>query len=384
MKRILVFNDTMEMGGTEKLLVNLLNHLAEKGCVVTLLLPEPSEQDVLLHELNTAVRIKYIYKKQKRGITKKLFENIMIFYPRLFSKIKGIKRKDYDIVICFKEGFSARIFSKMKLPKILWVHNILFKRSYEIRSFKEKLAVWLNKRQIKTTQCSYIRFDTVVCVSNACLNAYLNVLYNGNKPNQDIRMIYNAFDLSKVAIKSKERIETLPQDRTNFILITRNSPEKRTDRLINASELLKNEGYNFHVYILGDLNLQDANTELDQRNLTEYISYLGRIDNPYPYILQSKWLLCVSERESFSLTLLEAMALNTPVITTDCGGPTDIIDHGKYGILVENSGEGVYQGMRSVLEQPSLSVDYSKDLNKAIQRFDYDEWLKEIDTMLKI
>ena len=384
MKRILVFNDTMEMGGTEKLLVNLLNHLVEKGCVVTLLLPEPSVQDVLLTELNATIQIKYIYQKQKKNISRKFFENIMIFYPRLFSKIKGIKSKDYDTAICFKEGFYTRIFSKMKLPKILWVHNILFKRSYEIRSFKEKLAVWLNKQQIKTTQHSYVRFDTVVCVSNACLDAYLNVLYNGNKPNQDIRMIYNAVDLSKVALKSKEFIETLPQDRTNFILITRNSPEKRTDRLINASERLKSEGYNFHVYVLGDLSLQDANTELEQRDLTEFISYLGRINNPYPYILQSKWLLCVSERESFSLTLLEAMALNTPVITTDCGGPADIVDNGKYGILVENSSEGVYRGMKQVLDQPSLSVDYSRDLDKAILRFDYIEWLRKIDSMLKI
>lgn len=78
------------------------------------------------------------------------------------------------------------------------------------------------------------------------------------------------------------------------------------------------------------------------------------------------------------------MALNTPVITTDCGGPANIVDNGKYGILVENSGQGVYQGMKKVLEQPSLSVDYSKDLATAVLRFDYKDWLENIDKLLKI
>lgn len=384
MKRILIFNDTMQIGGTEKLLVSLVNHLVEKKCAVTLLLPQPSDQDILLSELNKNVQIKYLYKENKGGLKRKAYDNIMIFYPRLFSKMKKIKNKDYDIVVCFKEGFYARFFSKMKLPNILWIHNILYKHTYEIRSFKEKLAVWLNKRQIKITQKSYINFDKVICVSNACLKAYIDILYGGKKPDQDIHLIYNAIDLSQVVLKSKAPIEALPQDRTNFILITRNSPEKRTDRLINASEQLKNEGYNFHVYILGDLNKRDCESELENRRLTEYITYLGRIENPYPYILQSKWLLCVSERESFSLTLLESMALNTPVITTDCGGPANIVDNGKYGILVENSGQGVYQGMKKVLEQPSLSVDYSKDLATAVLRFNYKDWLENIDKLLKI
>ena len=64
---------------------------------------------------------------------------------------------------------------------------------------------------------------------------------------------------------------------------------------------------------------------------------MGRIDNPYPYILQSNWLLCVSERDSSSLTILEAMTIKTPVITTDCGGPAVHIEPVQFGILVATS-----------------------------------------------
>ncbi|NDV69096.1 glycosyltransferase [Dysgonomonas sp. 25] len=385
MKRILIFNDSLEMGGTEKLLVDLLNHLVAKGCEVTLLLPQQSEKNVLLSQVGSAVKIRYIYASASSRMKRKIGETLMVFYPRLFNWLKGIKASDYDHVICFKETFYARIFSKMKVPKLLWIHNILYRRQYEIRSLKERLAVWLNKWQLRTVQRSYDRFDTVVCVSQAALNAYLDVLHDGKMPKQDIRIIYNAIDLSQITEKAKEPIVPLPQSRTNFILITRLSPEKRTDRLLRAADRLKQDGYDFHVYILGEgLDSPEMKQTLQQQGLGETVSLLGRVDNPFPYILQSNWLLCVSERESFSLTLLEAMALKTPVIATDCGGPADIVDGGKYGILVANSGEGVYEGMKSVLVDPTLSVRYSAHLDEAVVRFDYSGWHRKIDELLSI
>lgn len=381
MKRILFFNDGLQMGGTEMLLVNLLNHLSSKGCELTLLLPQQSDKDILLKKVSSAVTIKYIYTEKDSYLMRKIWENIMIFFPRFFTRRKGIDESGYDEVVCFKETFYATIFSRMKLPKLLWIHNILYRRHYEIRSFKERLAVWMNKKQLKTVQKSYDRFDKVICVSEAAKMAYIDVLHDGEIPKQDIRVLYNTIDLSSVKEKAKEPIVDLPQGKTNFILITRDSPEKRTDRLINAASRLKEEGYDFHVYIIG-LDTENIRRELFDRKLTDKVSLLGRVDNPFPYILQCKWSLCVSERESFSLALLESMTLNTPVITTDCGGPRDIVDGGKYGILVENNGEGVYTAMKLVMDNPGLSVKYSENLDEAVSRFDYKGWLDKVDELL--
>mgnify|MGYP001754767463 CR=1 FL=1 len=232
--------------------------------------------------------------------------------------------------------------------------------------------MWLNKKQIKRVERSYNSFDKVICVSDAAKNTYLSVLHDGETPKQDISVLYNAIDLTKVKEKAKEPIIDLPQNETSFILITRTSPEKRIDRLINAIIRLKDEGYNFHVYIIGDgMDNRTMGEELIEKEINGMVTLKGRIDNPFPYILQSKWSLCVSERESFSLVLLESMALKTPVITTDCGGPRDIVDGGKYGILVDNSAEGVYLGMKSVLDDPALSLKYSAHLDEAVSRFDY-------------
>jgi glycosyltransferase involved in cell wall biosynthesis len=385
MKKILVFNDGLEMGGTEKLLVSLLNHLAEKSCNVTLLLPRPSVRNILLREVPSYIKVKYLSEENTSYAKAKLEENLLIFFPRLYARLKKIKLADFDQIICFKDSVYARLFSKTGKPKILWIHNILYRRQYEVRSFKERLSVWLNKRQIKLAERSYTRFDKVICVSDACKNAFLDVIYGRKTPKQIIRVLYNAVDLSEIAKQSKEVIPSVPQDRVNFILVTRQSPDKRNDRLINAAQRLNDEGYSFHAYIMGaGMDSEDMKNTVAQRGLMDKITLMGRVDNPYPYILQSNWLLCVSERESFSLTLLEAMSLKTPVITTGCGGPADIVERGKYGILVDNSSEGVYSGMKMVLDDPALSVKYSADLDEAVARYDYQHWLSEIDSLISI
>lgn len=384
MKRILFFNDGMEMGGTEKLLVSLLNYLVTKGDDITLLLPQPSDKNVLLKGVSLDVSVKYLYKANVSHLNKKTGENLMVFFPCIFAGWKGIKAKDYDLIVCFKESFYARIFSKMRIPKILWIHNLLYRRKYEVNSFRDKLSVWLNKKQLKIAQRSYDRFDKVICVSDSAKSAYLNVLHDGRMPDQDIRVLYNAIDLTGIEKKAQDAITDLPQGQTNFILITRISPEKRTDRLFRAANRLKDEGYDFHVYLMGEgMDSEQMKNSLASMGLTDKITPIGGTENPFPYIIQCNWSLCVSERESFSLTLLESMALKTPVITTDCGGPHDIVDGGKYGLLVENSGEGVYTGIKAVLDNPSLSVKYSADLDKAVARFDYQGWLKSVDKLLE-
>lgn len=385
MKRILIFNDSLAMGGTEKLLVDLVKHFVSLKCKVTLLLPEPSDNNVLLTEIPSEVSIKYLYDNNTSYWMKKMGENVMIFFPRFFANTKGVRSADYDMAICFKECFYARLLSILSVPKTLWIHNIVYRRTYETRSWKERLAVWLNKKQIRKAQQSYQMFDKTICVSDACKDAFVDVVYNDNTPHKNIEVIYNAIDLRKVVEKSKESIDDLPTGVTKFIQITRPSPEKRIDRLINASVKLKEEGYVFFVYIIGDTDVSSSMTEkLKHVGLDQNFILLGRVDNPYPYVMQSNWLVCSSERESFSLALLEAMALSTPVITTNCGGPANIVDNGKYGILVNNSTQGIYDGMKQVLNDSTLSVKYSAHLDKALARFDYKTWLRKIDEVLDL
>ena len=60
----------------------------------------------------------------------------------------------------------------------------------------------------------------------------------------------------------------------------------------------------------------------------------GHVAEPSQWFARASCLAIASESESFGLTAAEALACGTPVVATDCGGPAEVLDHGRYGRLV--------------------------------------------------
>lgn len=385
-KRILIFNDSLILAGTEKLLISLLVHLTHIGCDITLVLPYQSAQNVLLPEVPQEVKIKYLYSENEPPFKRKKEEIRMIFNTKKFLQEKELREEDYDLVICFKEGFHAKMFCEWKIFKVLWLHNILYEREYTVNSLKERFSVWLNKKELAKVQAAYGLYDRVICVSEACKQSYIRVACDGRMPIQDLRILPNGINREEIIRLSMKPINLdIDRDRINFISLTRNSPDKGIVRIITAAQKLKSEGFNFSIYLLGhDTDNEKIKLQIEALLLQDTIILLGLIPNPYPYVKQCDWLICSSERESFSLALVEAMTLGVPVITTDCGGPRSIVDHGKYGLLVENSEEGIYLGLKSVLEKKIVPEDYTANLDKCTGKYNIESWLQTANKLLNL
>ena len=60
----------------------------------------------------------------------------------------------------------------------------------------------------------------------------------------------------------------------------------------------------------------------------------GHVDDPSPWYARASCLVIASESESFGLTAAEALAHGVPVVSTDCGGPREILDGGRHGTIV--------------------------------------------------
>ena len=73
-------------------------------------------------------------------------------------------------------------------------------------------------------------------------------------------------------------------------------------------------------------------------------------ENPYPYLKESDCLLMSSQFEGYPVVFVESMILNKPIVTTLVSDANkDIKD--KFGIVTENSLDGVYEGMKKFLDE---------------------------------
>jgi glycosyltransferase involved in cell wall biosynthesis len=80
---------------------------------------------------------------------------------------------------------------------------------------------------------------------------------------------------------------------------------------------------------------QMLNNLVKELNIENTVELAGFVQNPYSYMKSSNVFVLSSAWEGFGNVVAEALAVGTPVVSTDCPwGPAEILDHGKYGMLV--------------------------------------------------
>ena len=89
---------------------------------------------------------------------------------------------------------------------------------------------------------------------------------------------------------------------------------------------------------------------VESHDMQSYVALPGFSENPYQEMSESDLFVCSSRAEGFSLVIAEAMVLGIPVVSTYCSGPNELLQEGKFGMLVENSEEGLYQGLKFLLD----------------------------------
>lgn len=92
----------------------------------------------------------------------------------------------------------------------------------------------------------------------------------------------------------------------------------------------------------------------DELGLHDYVEFVGFVNNPYPWLARCSIFALSSRWEGSPNVLTEALALGTPVVSTDCrSGPREILDGGRYGPLVPvGDAEALAKAMDQVLDSP--------------------------------
>ena len=122
---------------------------------------------------------------------------------------------------------------------------------------------------------------------------------------------------------------------------------------------------------------------LDKNQIADSFTFLGYDTNPYKYVARCDWFICPSFEEGFSTAATEALVVGTPVVTTLCSGMKEMLgENNEYGIIVENSSEGVYEGLKEVVSKPELLESYTKQAEIRGEKFSMQDTVDAVEDML--
>lgn len=342
MKKKLLFTAyTLDIGGMETALLNLLNNIDYNRYEVTLILEK--KEGIFLEEVNENVIVKEVkVSKCKLGIIRKIINFTRKFKFRLFNKNK------FDFSCCY----ATYSYSGNKLALIgsknsmLYVHNN-YKDVY--RNDEKKIREFFDTRNINS-------FKYITFVSNESKKDFLK-FYPDLK---DKTVVFNNFvDTDKINNLSEEIIEEeKPKDSKLLVFVGRLDEDAK--KLTRAISLVK-ELDNTTLWLIGDGPDRNMYEELvKEEKLTSRVKFMGKKKNPYPYISKADYIILTSDYEGFPVTYLEALTLNKEIITT-IPVSDDKIDIKKYAHIISKEHKEMVKEVKEIFKKENKVKEISID-----------------------
>lgn len=382
LRKILFVLPWLKLGGLERVQVNIANALSEKGYDVTVMTLNP-END-LKCELSDKVR--YVYKPLKpHPIMRRIPYIRYKFYDDGMWETRAsaknlykyyVGKEHYDVEIAFFRGLPIKIISgstNKNSVKLAWVHN----------DFRKAIGYKNNFKNMKAVKNAYEKFDKVVCVSNEAKIGFTEIVGDTN----NLTTIYNLLPIKQIiADADKQPEKDFIRSDFNLVLVGRLlDSAKGQIRLIEIVSKLKIEGYDLSLTLVGGgVDEAKIKSVIKAHNAEDFIFMTGNQLNPYPYIKRSDMLICASYFEGYNLTVAEALILGVPVLSTNCTGPNEILDNGKYGIIVENSENGLYVGIKEILDNKDKLLYYKKKAYERLDFFNEEKIVSQIEELFEI
>ena len=161
--------------------------------------------------------------------------------------------------------------------------------------------------------------------------------------------------------------------------------QKGFDRLLDACYRLLQKGLSsFRLFIIGEGPQRPIlEQQIKIMGLENIVYLMGFKENPYPYLRHADVFLLSSRDESFSLVIGESLIVGTPSIATNCCGVDEWLEGGVYGLIVDNSTDGIYDGMYRALTEPDILAQYRSRIPEAQQKISFEAMLKDFETILE-
>lgn len=220
-----------------------------------------------------------------------------------------------------------------------------------------------------------------VAVSSGVADDLRNI---ASRRSLEIRCLYNPVYGECIAERSRESVEEAwDPDIPLVVTVARLTKQKDVGTLLRATKIVVTR-MNIQVLVIGEGPERPRLQELAGRlGLSHVVRFLGYRKNPMPFIAAADLFALSSAWEGFGNVLVEALALGTPVVSTDCpAGPAEILGNGRWGSLVPvgdhvGFAEAMIQGLKRPTDRSSL-VRRAKVFSKEGAVASYARLIKEI------
>jgi len=357
--RVLIVIRALKVGGIERVASILADTYAKNGHECHLLYFKekkhpiaPESSDVILHQFNPSKTAR----KKAGGLLIELASRIINIFVRkgyfipfgwyggkLFKEhVKKLESTygAFDSIIFRGIGAYESMWSFRDTRAIFVIENVLNYNDSFLGKLKARLL--FSKKKIATVS-EGVKEDLLANASKLSFNP------------QSVKVITNPCPVESIHKLMTEKDPDIP-GQEYIINVARLVPQKNHKLLLDAYALTKKT---YPLVIVGDGPLMNELKEhATNLNINHLVTFTGEKKNPFPLMHHAKLFVLSSVHEGLGIVLLESLACNTPVISTDShGGVRDIFNQGLEGYLCPPDAQSLASLIDSTLDDGCYEPD---------------------------
>lgn len=370
MKKILIVNNNLHIGGVQKALVNLLWAIRGKYDITLLLFYKggaylediPPEVKVITpgsHYRFLGMTGKDVHTLPDR-LERSFYAGITRIFGRKFAiALMTLGQKQlagFDVAVSYLHNGGDKVFYGGCNDFVL--RHVSADKKITFLHCDYRLC----GADTPDNGKQYARFDAIAACSQGCADSFLSA--NPSLADR-VRVVYNCHRNDALLESAREAAVLLPSDRVNIVTVARLGAEKAVPRAIEALGSLPKDD-SFHYYVIGDGVQRPAVESMIVRlDLRERVTLLGEMSNPYGYIQAADLLLIPSVSEAAPMVIGEAARLGTPVLSTRTSSAEEMIVKTGFGWVCDNSVLGIREELTRLTKDKQLLEEKKRILSDA-------------------
>lgn len=370
--KALFFIPSLEGGGAERVMVEILRYINRESIKPVLVLLYPYENSPYREYIPKGLRVIVVQRKSDSSFNK--IRQCAAFLKAVF------REKPHIIVSMLTHSNIMAISAKLLFRKrvIIGEHNTLS----EVTKTKEgRRMLWFPTTAL--VKIFYRFADKIIAVSEG-VKTDLVEKFNILPGNVDV--IHNPIDLKRISELCNNSIEHVffREGVPVIVSVGRLVPQKGYDILLKAfSNVIKE--MDARLIILGEGPEKEVLLRLAQDLfIIEKVFFAGFQNNPYKFISKADVFVLSSRYEGLPMVLLEAMACDTPVVSTDCkSGPREIVQNNICGLLVHTDDmDALSTAILKLLRDKALRERFSISAKQRVKNFAIEKITSEYEKII--